>query len=137
MSATYDLTFDGAYKNKVGSFGYVLLCDGKQIDYGYGILGGGKYMTATVAEYHALSCGLDAFVRKADKPSPVLNIYGDSKFVIDCVNKEVHEFQELKFIVMKLKQIRQYARVNIELIARSKNKLANDLAKKLRSISDC
>jgi ribonuclease HI len=132
----FELYFDGAFKNKIGSFGYVLYEDGKQIDYGYGIIGSGKYMTATVAEYYALSHGLDAFVRKTDKYA-VLNIYGDSKFVIDCVNKELHEFSELQTISMKLKQIRQYARVNIEWIARSKNKVANDLAKKLRSVSDC
>lgn len=129
----YDLYVDGACKNKVGSFGYVLFCDGRQIDYGYGIIGEGKYMTAPVAEYCALSYGLDAFVRKTDKPSPVLNIYGDSKFVIAQVQKESHEFEELQFIAMKLRQIRRYAQVNISWVPRTKNKLANDLAKKLRS----
>lgn len=133
----YDLYTDGAYKNKVGSFGYVLSCDGRQIDSGYGIVGSGKYMNSVIAEYYALSHGLDAFVRKTDKPKPVLNVYNDSKFVTDCVNKEIHEYPELQIISMKLKQIRRYATVNISWIARTKNKLANDLAKKLRSVSDC
>lgn len=133
MPAVYDLYFDGALKNTVGSFGYVLYLNGKRIDSGYGIIGEGRYMTSTVAEYYALSHGLDAFIRKTDKPSPVLNIYGDSKFVIAQVQKELHEFEELQFIAMKLRQIRRYAQVNTSWVPRTKNKQANDLAKKLRS----
>lgn len=130
---SYDLFFDGAVKNKVASFGYVLYLDGKQIDYGYGIIGQGKYLTAVVAEYCALAQGLDAFIRKMDKPNSVLNIFGDSKFVISQVLKPVHEFQGLQIIAMKLDQIRRIARVNISWVPRAKNQVANDLAKKLRS----
>jgi len=131
--SVYDLFVDGACKNKVGSFGYVLYRGGKQIDYGYGIVGEGQYMTHTVAEYCAVSFGLDAFIRKTDMLSPVLNVYGDSKFVISQLRKEIHEFEELQFIAMKLSQIRRYAQVNIAWVPRSSNKIANDLAKKLRS----
>jgi ribonuclease HI len=129
----YSLFFDGAFKNKTASFGFVLYLDGQEIDYGYGIIGQGRHLTSTVAEYYGLSYGLDAFIRKVNKPNAVLNICGDSKFVIDRIQKQVHEFQELQFISLKLKQIRRTIKVNIALIPRTKNQVANDLAKKLRS----
>jgi len=134
MSA-YDLFFDGGFKNKIASFGFVLFLDSKEIDRGWGVIGQGSYMTETVAEYYGLSAGLDSFVRHVDRPCSVLNVYGDSAHVIGQVKKigkPRHHLQELQVIEFKLNQIKQTTRVSISWVPREKNKIANDLAKKLR-----
>ena len=132
--AVYSLFFDGAYKNKTASFGFVLYLDNKQIDRGYGILGTGGKLNSTIGEYYGLSYGLDAFVRQIDKPATVLNIYGDSAFVISQVKKDLHEYEELQVIKFKLQQVsRLVSKISIAWIPREKNKIANDLAKTLRT----
>lgn len=132
----YNLWFDGAFKNKIGSFGFVLYLNDREIDKGWGLVGQGKHVTETVAEYYGLSAGLDSFVRHLDRPSSVLNIYGDSAHVIGQVKKTGkprHQLQELQVIEFKLNQIKRMARVNISWVPRKENKISNDLAKKLRS----
>ena len=126
----YSLFFDGAVKNKIASFGYVLYLDGREIDKGWGIIGHG--LTSVEAEYSALSHGLDSFVRKTDKPTPALNIYGDSRIVIENVKTLRKDSQELQILAFKLKQVRRLAQVSISWVARTKNTVANGLAKKLR-----
>ena len=133
--SVYCLWFDGSCTKepvRSASFGYVLCRDGKEIDRGYGLIGRGKYMTEVVGEYYGLSAGLDSFVRHWDKPRSVLNIYGDSKFVLRQIKKEIHEFRELQFIQLKLNQIRMYGvKVNLHWLPRKSNKLAHHLAHKL------
>lgn len=129
----YDLFFDGAYKNKTASFGFVLYLNDKEIDRGYGILGTGGKLNATIGEYYALSYGLDSFVRHVNQRTD-LNIYGDSAFVISQVKKDLHEYEELQIIKFKLKQVsRLTSKINIEWVPREKNQIANDLAKTLRT----
>ena len=130
----FALFFDGAYKDKTASFGFVLYLNDKEIDRGYGILGTGGKLNSTIGEYYALSYGLDSFVRHINKPKSVLNIYGDSAFVISQVKKDLHEYEELQIIKFKLKQIsRMVSKINIQWVSRSKNQTANDLAKTLRT----
>lgn len=132
----YDLYFDGAFKNKIASFGFILYLDGREIDRGWGLIGQGPYMTETIAEYYGLSAGLDSFTRHIDNPRSVLNIFGDSAHVIGQVKKNgkpFHQLQELQVIEFKLNQIKQTTRIFLFWIPREKNKIANDLAKKLRS----
>jgi ribonuclease HI len=126
--AIYSLFFDGAAdkKNRTLSFGFWLRLDRKPIDLGYGIVGLGD---SGSAELHALSHGLDAFVRKWNKPDSVLNIYGDSKSALrDAEKNPITKF--------KLKEIRGWGvKVKLLWIPRSENKKANSLAKKLRVAS--
>ncbi len=132
----YYLFFDGAFKNKIASFGFVLYLDGKEIDRGWGVIGQGSYMTEIIAEYYGLSAGLDSFVRHLDRPCSVLNICGDSAHVIGQIKKirkPRQQLQELQVIEFKLNQIKRLvSQVNISWISRAQNKIANDLAKKLR-----
>jgi len=131
--AVYDLFFDGAFKNKTASFGFVLYRDNKQVDRGYGVLGTGGKLNATIGEYYGLSYGLDAFVRQIDRPAEILNIYGDSAFVISQVKKDLHDYEELQVIKFKLKQVSLLvSKINIAWVPRSKNQIANALAKTLR-----
>ena len=131
--AEYSLFFDGAYKNKTASFGFVLYRDNKQVDRGYGILGTGGMLNSTIGEYYGLSYGLDAFVRQINQPAAVLNIYGDSAFVISQVKKDLHEYEEVQIIKFKLKQVsRLVSKINIAWVPRESNKIANALAKTLR-----
>lgn len=129
----FALFFDGAYKDKTASFGFVLYLNDKEIDRGYGILGTGGKLNATIGEYYGLSYGLDSFVRHVDCRG-VLNIYGDSAFVISQVKKDLHEYEELQIISLKLKQVSHLtSAINISWVPRGSNKIANDLAKTLRS----
>jgi ribonuclease HI len=129
----YSLFFDGAFKGKVASFGFVLYLDNKQIDRGYGILGTGGKLNATIGEYYGLSYGLDSFVRHVDRAAEVLNIYGDSAFVISQIKKDIHDYEELQIIKFKLKQVSLLvSEINIKWIPRAKNQIANALAKTLR-----
>lgn len=124
----YSLFFDGAVKNKIASFGFVLYKNQKECDRGYGIIGHG--LSSVDAEKQALAYGLDSFVRKVDTRAS-LNIYGDSKFVISTVEND-------PALRSRITGVRKLGiPVSYKWVPRSENKLANDLAKKLRSVSDC
>jgi len=138
MPVQYDLFFDGALKSNVASFGFILKKEGKLIDLGWGIAEEGRHLTEIVGEYHGLACGLDSFIRHIDCKNAVLNVYGDSAFVVGQVNgvgKPNKKYPELNIIQFKLNQIRQFAKVNVSWISRRENKTANDLAKKLRTLA--
>jgi ribonuclease HI len=124
----YSLFFDGAAdkKNRTLSFGFWLRLDRKPIDSGYGIVGLGD---SESAELYGLSHGLDAFVRKWNRPSSVLNIYGDSRAALRDAEKDL-------VIGFKLKEIRRFGiKVSLLWLPRSENHKANSLAKKLRVAS--
>lgn len=119
----YELVFDGAWKAGIASFGFVLYLDGGIIDFGYGSTIGDR----TSAESRALSEGLDCFIRRVDRRAN-LNIYGDSTFIVNNAYKN-------PIIRGKLEQIQKLtSRVEISWIPRELNSLANNLAKKLRSL---
>jgi len=120
----YSLFFDGAWKAGISSFGFTLFLDNAQIDFGYGSTFGDKHD----AEAFALCQGLDCFIRRIDRPSATLHIYGDSQFIINTAYKN-------SIIRSKLKQIEQMTSgIKISWIPRELNSLANNLAKKLRSL---
>jgi ribonuclease HI len=120
----FELFFDGAWKAGISSFGFALYRDGGLIDFGYGSTFGDK----NEAESFALCQGLDCFIRRIDRPKAVLHIYGDSQFIVSSAYKD-------PIIRSKLRQIeRMTSKVEISWVPRELNKLANDLAKKLRSL---
>jgi ribonuclease HI len=119
----FSLFFDGAWKSGIASFGFVLYLDGAVIDFGYGSTVGDRIS----AESRALSEGLDCFIRRIDRRAS-LNIYGDSTFIVNNAYKN-------PIIRSKLNQIaKMVSSVEISWVPREMNKLANDLAKKLRSL---
>ncbi len=119
----YELFFDGAWKDNITSFGFVLYLDGNIIDFGYGSTIGDRI----AAESRALSEGLDCFIRRVDRKAS-LNIYGDSTFIVNNAYKN-------PMIRGKLEQIQKLtSKVEISWIPRDLNSLANNLAKKLRSL---
>ena len=128
----YDLYSDGSVKDKIGYFGFVLFRDHEEIDRGWGQVGCG--VTSTEAEYCGVSAGLDSFIRHVSEPSSHLNCYTDCANVVRHLNKIARRnlSHDVSLLFWKLDQIRQYATVDIEWIARYKNVVADALAKTLR-----
>ena len=119
---TWTLYFDGSVKYKIGYFGYILFKDKIEKDRGYGMVG--QVSGSLMAEKYALSYGLDSFIRHWDSQGS-LEIFGDSKMLINSAEKDPDVSPKVKTIQglgipMKLKWI-----------ARDRNNLANDLARKM------
>jgi ribonuclease HI len=92
--ANYKLFFDGSCgpKNPGGTaaYGFSLMLEGEMepVETGYGIIGTGYGMTNNLAEFHALSKGLGSFIlRHGGAQKHHLSVYGDSKLVIQVMNK--------------------------------------------------
>lgn len=132
----FKLYSDGAVKDKIGSFGFVLYAADKEIDRGWGLIGRGPAMNETIAEYYGLSSGLDSFMRHLDS-HPVLDIYLDSQHVVRQLNKISRRKESFEFQIVdnKIRQLRNFCKVGINWIPRHLNKTANDLAKVLRNDS--
>lgn len=139
----YKLFFDGACNpNPSGeaSFGYQLLLNNEQISFGYGIIGHGQYMNDLLAEYTGLLEGLHSFLKFIDPTAKsVLNVYGDSQFVIKQLNSHIpfRLFDSLQreqiVTLMALRNIKDMGvEVNIEWVSREQNQVADRLAKLLR-----
>ena len=92
------------------------------------------YGTHNVAEYEALSRGLDVLSVKRPDEISELKIYGDSKLVIEQVslNWKVKAEHLKKYRDVCVAQIKLYekegCRVSLEWIPREQNKLADKLA---------
>lgn len=128
----YDLYSDGSVKDKIGCYGFALFRDHVEIDRGWGEVGRGPHMTSTVAEYYALSAGLDSFIRHVDQPSSHLNCYTDCASIVRHLNKisKRHFCAELSLLFWKLDQIEKMATVEILWVSRYKNIVADALAKR-------
>lgn len=122
MTNLYELFFDGAFKDGQASFGFVLYLNGVEIDYGYGLTSDDRHSV----ENRGLSEGLDCFVRRIDCAEAELSIFGDSIIAVNSAHRD-------PVIKSKLDQIRKLvSSLEIAWIPRENNKIANDLAKKLR-----
>jgi ribonuclease HI len=125
----YQLWFDGAVtkeKYRTASFGFVLLRDGQEIDRGWGLLGRSLKVSVVDAELQGLSYGLDSFIRHWDQPKSVLKIFGDSKIALGKASQD-------PVIGFKIREIeRMGVSLSLSRISRIQNKIADDLAKKLR-----
>jgi ribonuclease HI len=120
--ASWELFVDGSSKHGTGYFGYVLFRDKVQIDSGYGMIG--RDVKPKTAEKYAILYGLDGFARKWSEPGS-LKVFGDAKQVIDSVENDPD-------IRPKVDKIRGWGvPVTFKWIARDKNTLANDLARKM------
>lgn len=118
----YELYVDGSCKHGTGYVGHVLFKDGKEIDRGWGMIGLG--MKPKAAEKYAICYGLDSFVRKMDQVCP-LKVFGDCKQVIESAENDPD-------IRPKIQQIRgSGVPVTFQWVGRERNKLANDLARKM------
>ena len=118
----YELFCDGSCKHGTGYFGYILFKDKVQADYGYGLIGMG--MKPKEAEKYAICFGLDLFARSYSELG-ILKVFGDAKQVIELADKDPD-------IHPRAETIRGWGvPVEFRWIARDKNKLANDLARKL------
>lgn len=118
----YELFADGSCKHGTGYFGYVLFKNGTEIDSGYGMIGQG--LKPKTCEKYAILYGLDAFIRKYSEAG-ALKVFGDAKQVIELADKDPD-------IRPKTETIRGWGvPVTFKWIARDRNKLANDLARKL------
>jgi ribonuclease H / adenosylcobalamin/alpha-ribazole phosphatase len=133
---SYELFFDGAClpnPGGIGSFGFVLYKNGEVIDYGRGEIGQGPYMTSVVADYYAVSSGLDSVIRHIDGQAE-LAIYGDSQYAVSQITKPMHERWDLQVINFKLKDLaRMGVTVSVTWTPRASNKIADELAKVPRS----
>lgn len=138
----YELYCDGAcYPNPNGlaSFGFILFEDGKLVERGYGAIGNFRGTNNLKAEYVALSQGLMALVKRLDKVDIEVNVYCDSKFVIDqltgvCRKKPKYS-QEKKLLDLHIKLVRHMGvTLNFRWIPREQNKLADNLARSLRTV---
>jgi ribonuclease HI len=125
MTNLYELFFDGAFKDGQSSFGFVLYLNGVPIDYGYGLTDD----TKESVELRGLSEGLDCFIRRLDCAGADLSIFGDSVIAVNSAHRD-------PFIKSKLDQIRKLvSSLEIAWIPRKQNKIADDLAKRLRSFA--
>jgi hypothetical protein len=125
MTNTYELFFDGAWKDGEASFGFVLYLNGYCVDYGYGITADEK----PDSELRGLSEGLNCFIRRLNCVDAELSIFGDSLITINSAHRD-------PIIKSKLEQIKHLvSSLEVAWIPREQNKIANDLAKKLRSFA--
>jgi ribonuclease HI len=128
----YELYTDGAVTKNPGgtaSYGFVLYADGKQLSFGYGIVGSSATMNNVLAEYYAVSQGIAEFMRIWDQPNSSLTIYNDSQFVVSQIYKD-------RILGPRLQQMKQYLDVKVVWVSREMNSQADDLAKRLRQL-DC
>jgi ribonuclease HI len=89
---SYRLFFDGSCgpKNPGGTaaYGFALFADGEEpIKTGTGIIGTGPGMTNNLAEFSALYEGLACFCATTMRYPATINVLGDSKLVIQVMNK--------------------------------------------------
>ena len=118
----YRLFADGSCKHGTGYFGFILFKDKIEIDRGYGMLG--IEIKPKVAEKWAICYGLDSFVRNFSSAGE-LQVFGDAKQVIETADKDPD-------IHPRAEGIRGWGvPVIFKWVARDKNKLANDLARKM------
>jgi hypothetical protein len=118
----YELFCDGSSKHGTGYFGYILFRDKIEIDRGWGMIGQG--IKPKVAEKYAVCYGLDSFVRKWTEPR-TLQVFGDAKQVIERADNDPD-------IHLRAEGIRGCGvPVTFQWIGRDRNKLANDLARKM------
>jgi len=137
----FELYCDGAcYPNPGGlaSFGFLLYRDGRLLERGSGIIGHQHNMNNLNAEYAALSYGLLAIIRHIDAASSEAIVYCDSKFVVDQLTgvcKKIKYAKGRGLLDLHAKLIRSFGvNLNFQWIPRDKNKLADNLARSLRTV---
>lgn len=138
----YTLHFDGSCgpktKGTVAAYGYLLEKEGLTMESGSGIIGTGNKMTNNLAEFTALAEGLISFIKytKGTDTYQALNVYGDSKLVINMMNgkyrpdKEKRYYPGYELALHALKELRNKGiRVTFDHIPRTQNTRCDELSK--------
>lgn len=137
----FTLHFDGSCgpKNPGGTaaYGYAISETGKEVpvETGHGIIGSGPAMSNNLAEFTALAEGLLAF-SKLLLINPFLQVKGDSKLVINVMNKRwqpkpdklYYPAYERASHILHLLRIRG-VQVTFDHVYREQNQLCDDLSK--------
>jgi ribonuclease HI len=132
----YKLFVDGAITRNPGgeaSFGFILYESKRIVDFGYGIIGSGANMNSVMAECFAITQGLHSFIRYWNHPKSELNIFSDSKYVVSQLTKKGEKSPDFHIIDFQLQEINRYLKTSIRWIPRSGNRVADNLAKRLRN----
>ena len=136
----FTLHFDGSCgpKNPGGTaaYGFALEKAGQVIDSGSGIIGTGNAMTNNLAEFCALAQGFMNFFKVNPDNSFILNVYGDSRLVINIMNGKWRAGSEKKYYpgyVLAndaLKELRRRGvKVQFDWVPREQNTKCDDLSK--------
>ncbi len=137
----FTLHFDGSCgpKNPGGTaaYGFALERQGEVIENGSGIIGTGAKMTNNLAEFTALARGLLCYFAKANPDEKhIINVYGDSKLVINMMNgiyrpnKEKSYYPGYLLAKNILSEIRKRGtRVTFDWIPRERNSKCDELSK--------
>lgn len=146
----YILHFDGSCgpQNPGGTaaYGYILSQSGKRLTQNHAVIGSGPAMSNNLAEFHALAAGLYAMLDiqnylNITKQGSLytgahLQVYGDSKLVINIMNKKWKAHADGLYYPAALdafaavnKLRRANCRVFFDWIPRERNTAADDLSK--------
>lgn len=138
----FTLHFDGSCgpKNPGGTaaYGFALEKAGEIIEHGHGIIGTGPKMTNNLAEFTALARGLLAYLARTKEgyENHIINVYGDSKLVIEMMNRKYKPKPEKGYypgyllannILNELRK--RGVRVSFDHIPRDKNTICDKLSK--------
>lgn len=136
----WTLHFDGSCGPTSGggtaAYGFALEKEGKIIEHGSGVIGTGNAMTNNLAEFVACAEGITAFIKHSPVKGFMLNVYGDSKLVINMMNRKwkpdpnKRYFPGYQLAVTALSQARKYgAIVSFDHIFREQNTICDELSK--------
>lgn len=138
----WTLHFDGSCGPTSGggtaAYGFALEKEGQIIENRSGIIGTGPKMTNNLAEFVALAEGLTAFYRNTlHIPKCMLNVYGDSRLVINIMSKKWRADREKRYFTgyeladTILSDIRKNSShlVSFDWIPREQNTICDELSK--------
>lgn len=138
----YTLYFDGSCSPKnpggTATYGFVLSRTGDMVpvEMGHGVVGTGPEMTNNLAEFWAVAKGLECFQKHHTTGYTTLNIYGDSRLVIDILGRRWRPGPDKKYYpgylaaVIELQRIRKInVAVAFHWIPRKMNTQCDDLSK--------
>ena len=134
VSAYFDGSCEPINPGGTAKWGFVILKEGEIIHHANGVIGKGEGMTSNVAEYHALQACLE-FLTVAF-PDEEIEIFGDSKMVINMVNetwgrsKPHRKAPHLKKVLERCKQLAaKLPYSGISWVPREENELADFYSK--------
>lgn len=142
----YILHFDGscgpANPGGTAAYGYILTESGQELASNSRVIDTGPKMSNNYAEFHALACGMTALSQieayyETIHPGPAhLQVYGDSKLVINIMNKRwkaspdklYYPAAEFAFHAMnKLRKLK--VKVSFDWVPRTQNQACDTLSK--------
>ncbi len=137
----FTIHFDGSCSpinpGGTAAYGYAIEKAGEIVDEGSGIIGTGSKMTNNLAEFTALARGLLAYFKiTGGNEKHIINVYGDSKLVINMMNgiyrpnKEKSYYPGYLLAKNILSEIRKRGtRVTFDWVPRERNTKCDELSK--------